>query len=362
MFLIWRFATVATSESDCGLLASLPADHDHVESPDWQVVKDGVRKRRQRRYKVGSILKRKVGERRTTKYYCAACSKSDKARYHYPGNSMTCFQIWHHKWESEKNVLVCGVEEASKPELLEPEWRRSVSMATPLRKRWALKKTTIANFRSWTKSALLEQLHLFQRIYFKVRFRTLAAWTNPLDLELTTSDATHKKIEVLAQMRVYATKGELKFMIAAMLVMGIPLLQAARHMLRYVCTKWVVENPPLTPRTFTLDDIDPTTCRRRFRFLPDEIEQLDEALKLPPFITTAQGCHVPRQEALCLLLRRLAYPCRLKNLEEAFGRRDSVLSSAINLTVMLVWCSRTHKLVIPQTQQPPSKSALIGLC
>ncbi|GMG17723.1 unnamed protein product [Phytophthora fragariaefolia] len=27
-----------------------------------------------------------------------------------------------------------------------------------------------------------------------------------------------------------------------------------------------------------------------------------------------------------------------------------------------MWCSRTHKLVLPQTQQPPSKSALIGLC
>ncbi|GMF41554.1 unnamed protein product [Phytophthora fragariaefolia] len=27
-----------------------------------------------------------------------------------------------------------------------------------------------------------------------------------------------------------------------------------------------------------------------------------------------------------------------------------------------LWCSRTHKLVLPQTQQPPSKSARIGLC
>ncbi|GMF25466.1 unnamed protein product [Phytophthora fragariaefolia] len=94
-------------------------------------------------------------------------------------------------------------------------------------------------------------------------FRNLAAWTNPLDLELTASDATHKKIEVLAQMRVYVTEGELKFMLAAMLVMGIPLLQAVQHLLCYVCAKWLEENPPVTPRTFTLDDIDPATCHRR---------------------------------------------------------------------------------------------------
>lgn len=90
-------------------------------------------------------------------------------------------------------------------------------------------------------------------------------------------------------------------------------------------------------RQFELANIDVVTCRRRFRFLPDEIEQLEEALDLPPYIYTAQGCHVPRQEALCLLLRRLAYPCRLKDLEEEFGRKESVLSSAINVTVKLVY-------------------------
>ncbi|ETM97760.1 hypothetical protein PPTG_20060 [Phytophthora nicotianae INRA-310] len=64
-------------------------------------------KRRQRQCKVCSILKRKIGERHATKYFCADCSKSDKAQLflcnkawkHYPGNSMTCFQIWH-KWDN----------------------------------------------------------------------------------------------------------------------------------------------------------------------------------------------------------------------------------------------------------------------
>ncbi|POM62452.1 hypothetical protein PHPALM_28397 [Phytophthora palmivora] len=85
----------------------LQKDHEPVECPGWQFV-NGVRKRRQRQCKVCSILKRKVGERRATKYYCTACSKSETARLylcnkawkHYPGNSLTCFQIWHNKWEN----------------------------------------------------------------------------------------------------------------------------------------------------------------------------------------------------------------------------------------------------------------------
>ncbi|KAG3132998.1 hypothetical protein C6341_g22729 [Phytophthora cactorum] len=77
----------------------LPHGHEPQECPEYQVV-NGVRKRRQRQCKVCSVLKRRVEERRATKYYCAACSKSDKARIwpqHYPGNAMSCYQIWHHK-------------------------------------------------------------------------------------------------------------------------------------------------------------------------------------------------------------------------------------------------------------------------
>ncbi|KAG6956512.1 hypothetical protein JG688_00011394 [Phytophthora aleatoria] len=55
-------------------------------------------------------MKRKIGERRATKYFWAACSPFETARTylcskawkHYPGNSMACFQIWHHKWENGK--------------------------------------------------------------------------------------------------------------------------------------------------------------------------------------------------------------------------------------------------------------------
>ncbi|ETP36917.1 hypothetical protein F442_15218 [Phytophthora nicotianae P10297] len=81
--------------------------HEAQESPDYQIV-NGVRKRRQRQCKVCSLLKRRIGKRRATKYYCPTCSPSEKARTylfqkvwkHFPGNTMTCSQIWHYKWEN----------------------------------------------------------------------------------------------------------------------------------------------------------------------------------------------------------------------------------------------------------------------
>ncbi|POM58186.1 Hypothetical protein PHPALM_37205 [Phytophthora palmivora] len=98
--------------ADGEVLPPLPPGHQSDECPEYQVV-HGVRKRRQRQCKVCSILKRRVGERRATKYYCAACSTSDKARVwpqHYPGNLLTCSQIWHYKWNNgaKRPIPRCG--------------------------------------------------------------------------------------------------------------------------------------------------------------------------------------------------------------------------------------------------------------
>eukprot|EP00644_Phytophthora_capsici_P001248 jgi/Phyca11/105236/e_gw1.10.822.1 len=91
--------------------------HEPQESPDYQIV-NGVRERRQLQCKVCSLLR----ERRAAKYYCPTCSPSGKARCclycayklllfyitylchkvwkHFPGNTTTCSQIWHYKWEN----------------------------------------------------------------------------------------------------------------------------------------------------------------------------------------------------------------------------------------------------------------------
>ncbi|XP_077498716.1 uncharacterized protein LOC144109800 [Amblyomma americanum] len=47
-------------------------------------------------------------------------------------------------------------------------------------------------------------------------------------------------------------------------------------------------------------------------------------------VVTLQKVSVPGDEALCITLRRLAYPNRLRDLEDLFGRHSSALSSLTN--------------------------------
>ncbi|KAL3218609.1 hypothetical protein MRX96_050654 [Rhipicephalus microplus] len=70
--------------------------------------------------------------------------------------------------------------------------------------------------------------------------------------------------------------------------------------------------------------------RRQFRFEKADFPVLVRALKMPQYITSAQEVRVTATEALCICLRRLAYPKRLCDLQEYFGRHYSVVSSVSN--------------------------------
>ncbi|POM57293.1 Hypothetical protein PHPALM_38209, partial [Phytophthora palmivora] len=82
--------------------------HQLIEFPEWTQIREVVRKRPQHQCKVCSIRKKKVGQRSATRFYCGTCSDGNKRVYlcdrirpeHYPGNSMTCNQIWHLKWKN----------------------------------------------------------------------------------------------------------------------------------------------------------------------------------------------------------------------------------------------------------------------
>lgn len=71
--------------------------------------------------------------------------------------------------------------------------------------------------------------------------------------------------------------------------------------------------------------------KRQFRFEKTNLAALQSALQIPASITSLQGVVVPGDEALCILLRRLAYPNRLFDLEGIFGRHSSTLSSVANI-------------------------------
>ncbi|CAN8030107.1 unnamed protein product [Ixodes persulcatus] len=76
-----------------------------------------------------------------------------------------------------------------------------------------------------------------------------------------------------------------------------------------------------------LDQLDDEVFRAMFRFQRDQFPEHLSGLRIPDKITSAQGITVAGEEALCIALRRLAYPNRWIDLEVLFGRGSSVLSS-----------------------------------
>jgi len=55
---------------------------------------------------------------------------------------------------------------------------------------------------------------------------------------------------------------------------------------------------------FNLDDMDEAECIAELRFEKRHILRLEEVLQIPPLMKCNQ-----RTEGLCMLLKRLAYPC-----------------------------------------------------
>jgi hypothetical protein len=81
------------------------------------------------------------------------------------------------------------------------------------------------------------------------------------------------------------------------------------------------------------------------RFTRLEVRLLAEALDLPEAIECGEN-HIKedRVTALCMLLRRLAYPCRLVDMEMEFGWEASRISRISRLTASLIWGRWKHLL------------------
>lgn len=90
------------------------------------------------------------------------------------------------------------------------------------------------------------------------------------------------------------------------------------------------------PRNGILDieGLPATTFRRQFRFEQADFGVLMKALEMPDIVTSAQGVRVAGTEAMCMCLRRLAYPNRLCDLQRYFGRHYSVTSSITNKVML----------------------------
>ena len=90
------------------------------------------------------------------------------------------------------------------------------------------------------------------------------------------------------------------------------------------------------------------------RFVKRDIVRFAALLELPAVIYASNGCVCPRVDALCMVLRRFAYPNRLCDLEAFFGRPTSALSLLINKTIRILWNNHRQRLTsfdMPWLQQ-----------
>ena len=90
--------------------------------------------------------------------------------------------------------------------------------------------------------------------------------------------------------------------------------------------------------------MDDTECKAEFRFTKNEIPRLAEALDIPGTFFCHQGTTAPRIEGLCLVLRRLTYPCRYSDLIPCFGRPVPKLSMIYNVVLDYIYNTHGHRI------------------
>ena len=65
---------------------------------------------------------------------------------------------------------------------------------------------------------------------------------------------------------------------------------------------------------FDLNNMSEAECKAEFRFEKKDLPAVAEALQIPLLFKLRQGSIVSGMKGLCILLRRLAYPCSLFSL------------------------------------------------
>ena len=96
---------------------------------------------------------------------------------------------------------------------------------------------------------------------------------------------------------------------------------------------------------FDLDDMEDDECFAEFRVRKRDIPALAEALQIPDWISCNQWSKAEGTEALCLLLKRFAYPCRYSDMVPRFARPVPVLSMITNEVLDNIYTVHNHRIM-----------------
>lgn len=94
----------------------------------------------------------------------------------------------------------------------------------------------------------------------------------------------------------------------------------------------------------TTDLYSEDECWRLLRFRKEDIANLMNLLNMPPHFISVDRHKYTRDFSLILLLRRMAYPGRLTDLEQEFGRDHTSLSRCIGITVAWLDANHSHRI------------------
>lgn len=95
---------------------------------------------------------------------------------------------------------------------------------------------------------------------------------------------------------------------------------------------------------FDLDSMTDDECKTEFRFFKNDIYLLGEVLDIPDILKCPNGVLVDRTEALSVLLKRFAYPCRFADMVARFGRPVPQLCMITNRMMDYLFDEYSHLL------------------
>ena len=95
---------------------------------------------------------------------------------------------------------------------------------------------------------------------------------------------------------------------------------------------------------FDLDEIDQAECKSEFRIEKRDIPLLADVLGLPATFRCPQRTVADGIEGLCMLLKRMSFPCRYSDIIYRFGRPVPVLSMVTNQVVDYIYQAHGHKI------------------
>ena len=97
-------------------------------------------------------------------------------------------------------------------------------------------------------------------------------------------------------------------------------------------------------RPFNWDQYDEHTCKTELRFEKSDIPRLQRCLGIPHKLQFYKGSYCLGLKALCIILRRLAYPVRYCDMVPRFGRSVPDLCKITHWTINHIVDSHSHLL------------------